>query len=213
MKDEVWKPITWIEGIPEDKYSISNYGFIRNNYTQNVLKNYVRKNGTVTCLISNSPCRMYRAKMVRYTLISNNGKNAIKTFLVTIAVQVAKAFLQEPRKSDPREIIEVIHKDGNKTNNYVGNLEYKKYLPKKYINAMVPKKRIGLTEEEVRKVCMMLVEEKGILRYIRRRLPFELPTVKIEQVEAIKYKMHYRNISDDYFTYDEIYKFQPLTDD
>ena len=213
MKDEVWKPITWIEGIPEDKYSISNYGFIRNNYTKNVLRNYVRKSGAVMCLISNSPCSMYRKKMIRYTLVSKDETFVAKTYGLTIAVQVAKAFLQEPKKSDPREIIEVIHKDGNKTNNYVGNLEYKKYLPKKYIDAMVPKKRIGLTEEEVRKVCMMLVEEKGILRYIRRRLPFELPTVKIEQVEAIKYKMHYRNISDDYFTYDEIYKFQPLTDD
>ena len=196
---EEWKRITWIDGLPTDKYSISSYGRIRNNYTNRVRKNIIRPHGTVMCLISTAPeCKR---RMVHYTIISDTKWAIHKNITITIATHVAKAFLPPPDTSNPEMIISIGYKDGNKQNVHADNLEYRYRLS--YAARMLHKPRVNrkLSRDDVHYVCGMLIEENGCLKNIRKRLPTELPNVTIEQVMAIKYKSYYRDISDEYFDY------------
>ena len=198
--EETWKRITWIDGLPKDKYSISSYGRIRNEYTHTIRKNIIRPHGTVMCLISTAPYRRHR-HMVHYTLVADNEWVIHKNITITIATHVAKAFLPPPDKSNPDIIVSIGYKDGNKQNVHADNLEYRYRISYAARKAHKPRVNRKLTTEDVHYVCGMLLEEKGCLKKIRKRLPTELPNVTIEQVMAIKYKSYYRDISDEYFDY------------
>lgn len=92
--------IIWKIIINYDNYSVSNQGDIKNNTTNRILKYYVR-NG--------------------YNSISLSNKNIKKTF--NIHTIVAEHFLQKPLSNN----YVVNHKDENKLNNHINNLEYITY--------------------------------------------------------------------------------------
>ena len=207
--EEQWKPITWIADIPIDKYSISSYGRIRNEYTNHIRKNWTRNTGVVVCLISNSPRRRKAKRIINSSIILPDDEFfQHKEYFITIHTQVAKAFLPPPDLSNPDMIISVIHKDGNLQNNHADNLDYDYRLSHKVRRASDIKRNQTLSVETVRRICELLILENGKLKNVRKHLPL-LPNVSIEQVESIKYKMHYKQISDEYFIYCDR-KFIPL---
>lgn len=97
--EEVWKDIPGYEGL----YQVSNYGNVRSlNYNKQIgnvkeLKQKLRSNGYLEVHLSKDSKRKY--------------------FLVHRLV--AEAFLENPYL-----LPQVNHIDGNKSNNYVSNLEY-----------------------------------------------------------------------------------------
>ena len=94
--EEIWKPVEFLNG----RYEVSNSGKLRNTKTKRELKAPINSHG-------------YKSVVMRPK--ETNGK-AIN---VSIHKVVAKAFLGE--KPDGYVIN---HKDGDKTNNTVENLEY-----------------------------------------------------------------------------------------
>lgn len=93
--------IVWKKIIKYDNYSVSNTGFIKNNITHRILKPYLR-NG--------------------YNSINLCINNVKKTF--NIHSIVAQYFLDKPFE-DVKYVVN--HKDEDKTNNNIDNLEYLTY--------------------------------------------------------------------------------------
>lgn len=104
--NEEWKDIAGFPG-----YQISNYGRIRTKGKVTSNARYAR--------------RVWKARIMRQKLRANDGylqinlwnEEGAKTFLVHRLV--ADAFLD-----DPGEAMTVNHKDGNKQNNNISNLEW-----------------------------------------------------------------------------------------
>lgn len=96
---EIWKPISFTNGA----YSVSSFGNVRrdvsgmNTYIGKILKNQYHSTG--------------------YHCVSICLQGVNKTYLVHKLL--ATEFLGKPKDG-----FEVNHKDGNKSNNYLGNLEY-----------------------------------------------------------------------------------------
>lgn len=206
--DEEWRPIDWIPDMPTDKYSISSYGRIRNNYTNHIRKNIERASGSLACLLSTTP--KTKKTLIHYTLIYQQTINNPKTVFVTIDQVVAKAFLPPPN-DDPNVIAELIHLDTDPKNNHYTNLSWEYHLKNSYIKEQHSKynTKKNMTETDVRKICEMLIEENGSIRKMKIRIATELPHISIEQVEGIKYKTHFSDISNEYFYFDDR-RFEPI---
>ena len=207
--NEEWKPITWIPDLPSDKYSISNLGRLRNNYTGKIRNNNKRKNGTIVCSVSTaSRDASAKRKMSHYTLIGGDITKQTKMILLTISTQVAKAFLPPPQPTDGM-IAYIGYIDDDTTNVRLDNLEWRYRFTHDYKQSLEKKINRKLSDETVRDICKMLLEEHGNLKRIRRRIVDEFPNVTIDQIMCIKYKQHYQSISDEYFDYYDK-KFIPL---
>jgi hypothetical protein len=105
--DEVWVPIQGFE----DAYQVSNMGRVRS--VPRIRKNgvgYRRVSGKIIRPSRSSRCRGYLA--VHLSLCS-------KVITTTVHKLVAAAFISNPLVKPM-----VNHKDGNKLNNHVGNLEW-----------------------------------------------------------------------------------------
>ena len=93
---EVWKPVVGFETL----FEVSSFGNFRRKGKENFLAQCVHRHGY---------------KLVATKPFGRKGKN--KTFRVHR--EVAKAFIPNPDNKP-----QVNHKDGNKTNNFVENLEW-----------------------------------------------------------------------------------------
>lgn len=114
MLEKEWKKI--IINNKETFYSVSNYGDVKNDSTGTLLQGTVSNNG-------------YRMVHLRYRIDKN----------LSVHRLVMKAFL--PRE-DMNEL-QINHKDGNKLNNYIENLEWSTALDNmrhSYINNLQRKK-------------------------------------------------------------------------
>ena len=105
MMKEVWKDIKGYENL----YQVSNYGNVKS------LDRYIKnKNGKM---------QFYNEKILRpndskgYLKVTLSKNNRQRTF--RIHVLVAKTFISNPENKP-----EVNHKDGNKHNNHIDNLEW-----------------------------------------------------------------------------------------
>ena len=94
---EIWKPMVGYHDIRGDRLMVSSTGKIKSCITGKILKTYVS-------------CRGYES--LRFTL--DGGKKTI-----TIHRAVALAFVP-----NPNNYLEINHKDGNKLNNSLNNLEW-----------------------------------------------------------------------------------------
>lgn len=92
---EVWRSVVGFEGL----YDVSNMGNIYSHKTKNKMSGYRQKNG--------------------YMKIHLRKEN--KTIMCWVHRLVAQAFIPNP---DPKNKTEVNHKDENKSNNCVDNLEW-----------------------------------------------------------------------------------------
>lgn len=97
---EIWKPLHVSE--LKDKYSVSNLGNVRNDITKKVLSNNSTRSGYIFQIF-----------------IINGKRKAFKTHIL-----VANAFIEIPEelKNHPWKVVN--HKDGNKLNNKLSNLEW-----------------------------------------------------------------------------------------
>jgi hypothetical protein len=95
---EIWKNMIY-QGLKYEKFEVSNYGRLRNVFTGTIYKLNMLKTGYYAVCIS---------------LGSRKNKKSIR-----VHKAVAETFI-ENTKHKPY----VNHKDGNKTNNYIDNLEW-----------------------------------------------------------------------------------------
>lgn len=109
--EEIWRPIPDYEGI----YEVSNLGRIKS-----LERTKKSRNGTVQKVAEKIRALSYGTKgdSYAYVVLSKNGKN--KTFLVHRIV--AQVFLE-----NPNDLPIINHKDENKRNDSVDNLEWCDY--------------------------------------------------------------------------------------
>ena len=187
---ERWKYINWVDGIPHDKYKISDRGRLFNCYTGNILGSWYDKSGDrVVSILTDSDCKR----------IALRARKQILTRFIYIDRTVAIAFIYKPKELNRYR---VEHLDGDPMNCEYTNLlwyewhPHKEELPKLYSNRR-------LSEEDVRTICETLVATKGSIKKAMVLLFDTMPMVSRQQVENIKYKFHYSDISDEYFWYDD----------
>lgn len=109
MENEVWKPLEcWIDKKSDDEkdyyrnnYMISNFGNIKSLKNNKILNQFINSKGYSYCCIS----------------YIKNGKRSFWSFRVHKAV--ALQFL-----NNPNNLPNINHKNGNKQNNNVSNLEW-----------------------------------------------------------------------------------------
>lgn len=106
MAQEIWKPIKDYEGL----YEVSNFGNVRSldHYASNGVKDILYKGRTLKYWWDGK----HNYKMV--TLSKDNRKTKYLVHRI-----VAETFMENPKNKK-----EVNHKDGNKGNNEVSNLEW-----------------------------------------------------------------------------------------
>lgn len=107
MNNEIWKDIDEFKGM----YQVSNYGRIKS------LERIVERNNKGKTKVNEKILKTYINKKTGYcyAMFSILGKNKIRH----IHRLVAKAFIPNPQNKK-----DINHKDCNRTNNYIDNLEW-----------------------------------------------------------------------------------------
>ena len=204
--DEIWKEIDWVEPLPHDKYSVSNMGRIRNNWTGRILHLYKNRNGKYSTLLSS--CKKIKKTMCkRYNLyVRGEDYDAHDGFVIrrpNIETLVATAFVPVPDElMKYRDSLWVLPKDGDESNLVYTNLEWYDPYAEYRDKPTKPKRRLPrLPDDVVKEICMTLVDEGGALAPTFHRINKNHPDIKYDVIERIKYKVSYTRISDEYFEY------------
>jgi len=178
--DEIWVPITdnIVPGIVENRYIVSNYGYISNiDYD---------KHGKVYSF--NYLGQFKNRAYVNLTLKDGTG------ILALVSRIVAKCFC--PGYSPE---LEVNHKDGNPRNNYYRNLEWitrSENIRHAYDNNLI---KSLLDENMVRKICRLLEEDRLSASEISYATGLEfISSNPIALISAIKKGKLWSHISKDY---------------
>lgn len=203
-----WRPINWVNNLPVDKYSVSDTGLIRNNWTGNVLTIMKRKStGMKYVLISKCP-KKKKVNLYHGFITPVNKYGINKQVNLTVAYAVLTAFVgREDEKA------RVVFIDGNKDNCNLMNLRWEKHesiIDDNETESDQQKIPRFMSEELVREICRVLIEERGSLKRTTDRVVSTHPEVSYTQISNIKYKVHWANISDEYFEYEVGTGFKPI---
>lgn len=177
---EIWLPITEneVEGVKENYYIVSNYGFVSNIYYNEHHKVYS----------PNYLGQFNNRAYINLTLKDGSGK------LVILARIVAKKFCPGYAPN-----LEVNHKDGDPTNNIWTNLEWttrSENIRHAYDNNLIESL---ITEDMVRQICYLLQEDKKSAEEIAIITGLNnISTNPISLISAIKKKKVWVHISKDY---------------
>lgn len=104
---EEWKFISWVDGIPADKYQVSNLGRIKNTYTGNILKTYAanKRSNRLSCQLSTAPNKPFKQK------------------IISVGRCVALAFVPVPKNCEV-DSLRIFYKDGDPSNCEYTNLQW-----------------------------------------------------------------------------------------
>lgn len=163
---EIWKPV-YIKGI-KTIFEISNYGRFRHSETLYIYKPLLCKKG--------------------YLAYSFYVKEFEKSYRKLAHRLVAKAFIPNPKKRK-----QVNHKDGNKTNNSVYNLEW---CTNSQNSTHATKRGLvhsKLTSAQVTEICELLLDTKNTYEAIAK-----MYNVSMENIRAIAVRKTWRRIGDNY---------------
>ena len=181
LKTVEWKPVVY-DDVKPGMYEVSNYGFIRNAHTKQIMSICFSEKGYA---------------MVELATISGKGKSK-KLHRI-----VAKHFVDGETESK----CEVDHLDGNKRNNQASNLEWVTHLEnirRAYKHNLVPIKycedhpNAKLKNEEVHEICKALIKYNGDCRKVLNEVQRHFDCT-LRLIHGIKYKSTYTTISDLYF--------------
>ena len=194
LKTVKWKPVVYAD-IKPGMYEVSNYGFIRNVYSGNIMSICVSEKGYA---------------MVELMSVSGRAKTK-KLHRI-----VAKHFVD----GETSEKCEVDHLDGNKMNNRASNLEWVTHLEnirRAYKHNLIPIKKCEdhphsiLTNKEVHEICKTLVKFDGDCKKTLVELRDHI-NCTLSLIHGIKYKNCYKSISDLYFNKNSFPKFKRFND-
>lgn len=102
MNKELWKELIYNDEYFGNKYLISNMGRLKNKNTNHIYKLQIQRDGYVIKSIY---------------ICTKNHKKIYK--LIYLHIAVGCSFIPNPKK-----LPQINHKDGNKANNFVDNLEW-----------------------------------------------------------------------------------------
>ena len=182
MENEIWKPLVY-RFVKRNMYEVSNYGNIRNVHTGRML----------------TPCPSEKGYMMACLRCVDNKSRNIKIHKI-----VAELFV--PGRTIT--LNEVNHKDGDKENNSMWNLEWTSRsanIRHGFENGLIPVmrgSRNGMTiydEKTVRLVCERLIMFGGSINRTFKYLKSSGINIDRNLVMDIKYKKRWRHISDEYF--------------
>lgn len=165
-KSEEWRPV-YIKG-HKTKFKISNYGRFMNTETDYIYKPLPCKKGYLAYSFYVPELKLSCRKLAHRL--------------------VAKAFIPNPKKRK-----QVNHKDGNKTNNSIYNLEWctnsqnnKHATNKGLVNSK-------LTSSEVVEICELLLDTKNTYEAIAK-----MYNVSTENIRTIAIRKTWKRIGDNY---------------
>lgn len=153
--EEIWKDITGFEGT----HQISNYGNIRS-----LDRTVIRTNGNPYHAVDKILRISTHPKGYKTITLQRGGKAIRKALKVHRLV--AEAFI-----SNPNSLPQVNHKDGDKSNNYEGNLEWvsnRENCTHKFFHKEKSSKYPGLCFDKSRQKWVVMVQIKGIQRNFGR---------------------------------------------
>lgn len=161
---EIWKPVIGYEGL----YEVSNLGNVRSLDHEVTTVRKIRGN-------IQSFKWMSRGKMLKFGKRSDDYKDVPLTKKgissnVCVHRLVAEAFLP-----NPNNLPEVNHKDGDKTNNLVDNLEWASYSENN-IHAVY----FGLNSQAIKVFCVELNKSYPSYTEAERQLNIPLGTISTE---------------------------------
>ncbi len=165
-KNEIWKEIDFHTNLEHPPYQVSNLGRIKSYAKEKI-------NGRI---IKGSNVNGYKSIMIRFE------GDLVQSYYVHRLV--AQAFI----KKDNKEQYYVIHKDYNKDNNYVYNLEWateEELLAHNNKNPAVLLKRTTgykLTENDVKIIKRLLQSNKTRLSMIAKR--FKITHTQLNRIRS-----------------------------
>ena len=177
--DEIWKPLK-LEGI-QTKYEISSYGRIKSHYKNKIIKDYQINSGyRITCLYVDG-----------------------KKYWKLIHRLVASTFIDIPvyltDYGYTEDDLEVNHKDGDKWNNKVSNLEWNTSSENKIHAYNTGLKRKGedspvskYSNEQVILCCQLLEDNKPVRDIMKETL------IDYGTIETILSGVQWKHISKDF---------------
>lgn len=182
MENEVWKPVVYRD-IKPDMYEVSNLGNFRNSKTGHVM----------------SPCPSEKGyMMLPFRCIGDRTR--------TLKIHRIVAWMFVPGYDELHN--EVNHKDGNKRDNSVTNLEWVTHdenIRHGYSKNLIPILRgerngnHSLTDDQVAYISELLVRYKGSTNNVFQQLRRDGENISLHVIQRVKYKMTGKHISDMYF--------------
>lgn len=153
-RTEEWRPV-FIKHF-KTIYEISNYGRFRNIETGHIYKPFKNKKGYLSYSF--------------YIRQKHEGSKNVRKLAHRL---VAKAFIPNPKKRK-----QINHKDGNKENNYVNNLEWctNMYNSRHATNNNL--RRSKLSPLEVYEICELLLDTKNTYEAIAKKYNVATETIR-----------------------------------
>jgi len=181
--EESWKPVIYRD-IKPDMYEVSNFGRFRNRITGHLL----------------TPCPSEKGYLMVEVRCVSGKSRSIKLHRIV-------AWMFVPGYDELHN--EVNHKDGNKLNNHVNNLEWTTHLENirhAYRNNLIPiaygesHPNHKMSDDDIVIICESLLKFNGNAYKTHDFIKtLNMPNITLNSIYRVKYKNTGKHISDSYF--------------